>query len=222
MTKPHFNPKLYLIIGAAHCADQDPAALAAQAVRGGVTLVQLREKELSTRAFFQQAQALQNALAPLGVPLLINDRIDIALAARAAGVHIGQDDLPAAEARRVLGPDAIIGLTARSMAEAEAAPLELLDYISIGGVFATSSKNNTDAPIGLDGLCAIAQRLRAKTKLPLTAIAGIDHRNAAEVIRAGVDGVAVISAICAAESPQNAARELSTLIDQALSDRSQS
>ena len=214
------NPKLYLILGVDQCIHHDPVTIVTQAVQGGTTLVQLREKELSTREFLTIAQQLQNTLAAMDVPLLINDRIDIALAARTAGIHIGQEDIPVAEARKILGPYAIIGLTVRSLEEADAAPLELLDYISIGGVFTTQSKHNTEPPIGIDGLQEIVRRLRQETVMPLTAIAGINHDNAADVIQAGVDGVAVISSLCAANSPQQAANELSSIIDSALARRS--
>lgn len=206
------DPRLYLVLGPDDCAD--PAEVAAAAVAGGVTLVQLRAKQASSREFLALARRTLDALAGSGVPLLINDRVDIALAAGAAGVHIGQDDLPAAEARRLLGRDAIIGLTVRSRAEAETAPLELLDYVSIGGVFATRSKDNPDPPIGLRGLAEIATLLRRRGDLPLCAIAGIDTDRAGAVLGAGVDGIAVVSAITAAADPVQAARELRALLPE--------
>lgn len=206
------DPRLYLVLGPDDCAD--PAETAAAAVAGGVTLVQLRAKQASSREFLALARRTLDALAGSGVPLLINDRVDIALAAGAAGVHIGQDDLPAAEARRLLGRDAIIGLTVRSRAEAEAAPLELLDYVSIGGVFATRSKDNPDPPIGLRGLAEIAALLRRRGNLPLCGIAGIGADRAGAVLGAGVDGIAVVSAITAAADPVQAARELRALLPE--------
>lgn len=210
------DPRLYLVIGPDDC-DRDPVEIATAAVAGGVSLVQLRAKNLSGRAFLQLALRMKQALAGSGVPLLINDRVDIALAAQVDGVHLGQDDLPAREARRLLGPEAIIGLTIRSRHEAEQAPLAVLDYLSIGGVFTTRSKDNPDPPIGLSGLAALATLLRARSTLPLCAIAGINADNAASVLAAGVEGVAVISAITAASDPTLAARDLRHLIDAHLS-----
>jgi thiamine-phosphate pyrophosphorylase len=156
------------------------------------------------------ARRLKQCLAPLGVPLLINDRVDVALAAGADGVHIGQSDMDPADARRLLGPDAIIGITVKTRHEAGAISRGI-DYASIGGVFATASKQNPDPPIGLDGLASIAATL----ELPLVAIAGITRETTAPVISAGVDGVAVISAVCAAPDPRAAAAALRALVDGA-------
>lgn len=214
-TKPVLDPRLYLVIDPA-CCRHDPLTVAAAAARGGVTLVQLRDKHASTRALIRQAQALRDVLEPLGVPLLINDRVDVALAAAAAGVHVGQEDMPVEQARALLGPQAIIGLTVRSLEEAAAAPLDLLDYVSIGGVYATASKNNPNPPIGLDGLRQIAAAVRARQALPLTAISGLNTANSAAVMACGVDGVAVISAICAADDPEQAAAELYRLTGKTL------
>jgi thiamine-phosphate pyrophosphorylase len=187
---------------------------------GGATLVQLRDKHRDTRVMVEEARAIRAELAPLNVPLLINDRVDVALAAGADGVHVGQDDMAVADARRLLGPDAIIGLSIKTPQQAEAAPVELLDYAAIGGVFATTSKDNPDPPIGLDGLRRIAGVFRRRRpELPLCAIAGIDGSNAGATIAAGVDGLAVISALSLAPSPRDAARELRALIDSALAKR---
>src|SRR5258707_320344 len=119
---------------------------------GGDTLVQLRDKHGETRAMVEEARAIRGNLAPMHVPLLINDRVDVALAAGADGVHVGQDDMAVEDARRLLGPDAIIGLSIKTGAQAEAAPIDLLDYVGVGGVFATSSKDNPHPPIGPAGL----------------------------------------------------------------------
>jgi len=159
-------------------------------------------------------------VAPSRVPLLINDRVDVALAAEADGVHIGQDDMAAEDARLLLGRNAIIGLSIKSVAQAQAAPLEHLDYVAIGGVFATTSKGNTDPPIGLDGLRSIAQRIRARAPdFPICAIAGINESNAADVIAAGADGVSVISALSLAHNPAAAAKSLRGVVDRALAQR---
>src|SRR5207302_4537329 len=125
------------------------------------------------------------------VPLIINDRVDVALAAGADGVHVGPDDMPPEEARRLLGSNALIGLSIKTIDQARAAPLDLLDYVGIGGVYATASKDNPQAPIGADGLRTLVDVIHARAPgMPIAAIAGIDETNAAEVIAAGADGIA--------------------------------
>jgi thiamine-phosphate pyrophosphorylase len=171
----------------------------------------------------EEARALTAVLAPLDIPLLINDRVDVALAAEADGVHIGQDDMSAADARLLLGRTAIIGLSIKTLQQAQDAPLEYLDYVAIGGVYGTSSKDNTVAPIGIDGLRAIVQAICARDpKCPICAIAGINESNAAEVIAAGADGVAVISALSLASDPNKAARNLLSVVDGARARRGRS
>jgi len=193
------------------------AELTRLVVAGGATLIQLRDKLGSTRRMIEEARAVHAVLTGTGVPLLINDRVDVALAAGADGVHVGQDDMPAKEARRLLGPRATIGLSIKSVAQANAAPLDVIDYAGIGGVYATTSKDNPDPPIGVAGLRAIVAALRArKSDFPVCGIAGIDTSNAAGVIEAGADGVAVISALSIARDPESAARELRAVVDKAL------
>lgn len=188
--------------------------LARRVVEGGATLVQLRDKHGSTRRMVEEAVAIRRALEGSGVPLLINDRVDVALAAGADGVHVGQDDMPVADARRLLGPAAIIGLSIKTPEEAEAAPVDALDYVCIGGVYATMSKDNPKAPIGTDGLASRAAAFRRRAPaLPVGAIAGIDATNAADVMATGVDGVAVISALSMVDDPAAAARTLRTIVD---------
>jgi thiamine-phosphate pyrophosphorylase len=192
----------------------------ARRIAGHATLVQLRDKLGSTRAMSGEARALHAVLAPAGIPLLINDRVDVALAVGAEGVHIGQDDMPVADARRLLGPSAIIGLSVKTIEQAEAAPLDLLDYVAIGGVYATTSKEATAAPIGLDGLRRRVETVRARVpNYPVCAIAGVDAGNAGAVIAAGADGVAVISALSLAPDPSEAAHALRGVIDDALARR---
>jgi thiamine-phosphate pyrophosphorylase len=180
------------------------------------TLVQLRDKRAETGAFVEEARTLREVLAPLSVPLLINDRVDVALAAQADGVHIGQDDMAPQDARRLMGDGALIGLSIQSVEQAESAPLELIDYVGVGGVYATTSKENT-TPIGTAGLARIAQVIRArKAGFPICGIAGITAGNAAAVVAAGADGVAVISALSLAPDPAKAAQDLRSVVDQAL------
>jgi thiamine-phosphate pyrophosphorylase len=206
--------RLYALVDPERAGKRELPELARLVAQGGATLVQLRDKLSDTRPMVEHARALKAVLAPLKMPLLINDRVDVALAAGADGVHLGQDDMAVEDARRLLGPGAIIGLSIKTVAQAEAAPLDVLDYAAIGGVFATSSKANTSAPIGPAGLARIADIFRRRApKLPLCAIAGIDATNAADAIAAGVDGVAVISALSLTDDPQAAARTLRDIVD---------
>jgi thiamine-phosphate pyrophosphorylase len=210
--------RLYALVDPERAGGHDLAALARTLAVGGATLVQLRDKNSGTRQMIERACAIKAALA--GVPFLVNDRVDVALAAGADGVHVGQDDMPAQDARRLLGPDAILGLSIKTLEQVEAVPIELLDYVCIGGVFATASKDNPDPPIGLAGLKAIAAAMHARApRLPAGAIAGIDESNAKNAIAAGADGVAVISALSLAADPGAAARRLRAIVDQALSER---
>ena len=182
--------------------------------------MQLRDKHGATRAMVETARAIRDRLAPLGVPLLVNDRADVAFAAGADGVHLGQEDMTVEDARRLLGPHAVIGLSIKTLQQAAHAPLELLDYVCVGGVFATTSKDNPDPPIGLSGLRSIFAKIRARdADLPIGAIAGIDAGNAGDVIATGVDGIAVISALSLASNPQAAARDLRGIVEAALAQR---
>lgn len=180
------------------------AGVVASAVKGGVTMVQLREKTASTRAFIEEARVLKRLLTPLRVPLLINDRIDVALAAGADGAHVGQHDMPVALARQLLGPAAIIGLSITELGEVRDEDVELADYLGVGPVFAQSTKLDATPPLGLDGLAAV----RRATSKPIVAIGGVSAVNAGAVRSAGADGIAVVSAIMGAEDPMAAAAAL--------------
>lgn len=212
--------RLNAIVDPERAGGRDLAELARLCAEGGATLVQLRDKISETRAMIEAARAIKRALAPFGVPLVVNDRIDVALAAGADGVHIGPDDMAVADARRLLGPDAIIGLSIKSTAEAEAAPTDLIDYVGSGGVYVTLSKQQKKAPIGPEGLARIVAVFRRRVpNLPLAGIGGIDAGNAAEVIAAGADGIAVISALSLAPDPAAAARTLRQIVDAVLAKR---
>jgi thiamine-phosphate pyrophosphorylase len=214
--------RLYALIDPAVAGGHELADLA-RGIAASATLVQLRDKHGSTRRMMEEARALIGVLAPLDIPLLINDRVDVALAVEADGVHIGWDDMPPADARLLLGKTAIIGLSIKTLEQARAAPLDLLDYVAIGGVYGTTSKDNTSAPIGIAGLRAIVEAVRArKSNFPICAIAGINADNAAEVVEAGADGVAVISALSLAADPSKAARALRNAVDVALERRRRS
>ncbi len=215
--------RLYALVDPERSAGWPLVKLAHRVAEGGATLIQLRDKHAATRAMVAEARDLKAVLAPMRVPLIVNDRIDVALAAGADGVHVGQDDMDPADARRLLGPHAIIGISLKTPAQARAAPIDYLDYVAIGGVFATSSKDNPDPPIGLKGLASIVEAVRARApELPIGAIAGIDDTNASGVVAAGADGVAVISALSYAPDPTQAAKVLRDIVDRALAKRGRS
>jgi thiamine-phosphate pyrophosphorylase len=210
--------RVYALLDPAQSGGRTMGDLAAL-IGPAVTLVQLRDKHGTTREMVARAKAIKAAL-PAHVPLLINDRVDVALAAEADGVHIGWDDMEAAEARLLLGKQAIIGLSLKSVKQAQAAPIEHLDYVAIGGVFITMSKDNPDPPVGLDGFRAIFNAVRERApQMPVCAIAGIDASNAGGVIAAGADGVSVISALSLAADPAQTARNLRSVVDVSLSQR---
>lgn len=212
--------RLNAIIDPERANGRSLADLTRMVVAGGATLIQLRDKHGSTRRMIEQARAIHAVLAGTGVPLVINDRVDVALAAQADGVHVGQDDMRVEDARRLLGPQAIIGLSIKTTALANAAPIDLIDYAGVGGVYATTSKDNPDPPIGAAGLRDIVAAFHARSQdFPICGIAGIDARNARDVIAAGADGVAVISALSMHADPAAAARELRGIVDAALATR---
>jgi thiamine-phosphate pyrophosphorylase len=201
---------LYLVTDRGLAGGRGIEGVVEAAVRGGVTAVQLREKECCTRDFVELGRALARLLAPLGVPLIVNDRVDVALAIGASGVHIGQRDMDCAAARRLLGSDAAIGLSIETVEQARAAEALDADYLGVGPVFPTATKADAAPALGLAGLAQV----RAVSRHALVAIGGIGAGNARQAMEAGADGVAVVSAICAAGDPERAARELWHAIKQ--------
>lgn len=199
-----FDYSLYLVTDRTLSLGRSTVEVVRAAIRGGVSCVQLREKGCSTREFVDEARLLKALLAGTGVPLFINDRLDVALAVGADGVHLGQNDLAIADARRLVGNRMIIGISAESVADAVRAEAEGADYIGASPVFTTPTKTDTAPPLGLAGLRAI----RRAVQLPLVAIGGINADNAAAVLRAGADGLAVVSAIVSAPCPRTAAAGL--------------
>nr|WP_299245061.1 thiamine phosphate synthase [uncultured Halomonas sp.] len=197
-----FDLSLYLITDPAMCAERGLVETVTAAVRGGVTLVQLRDKHATDAELIEQAKALKSALAGSGVPLIINDRLEVALAADADGLHIGQTDGDAAAARKALGPDAILGLSINTPEQLAKADTSLLDYVGLGPVFATATKKDHESPLGFDGLAALA----SASALPSVAIGGLQAQHVGPVREAGAQGLAIISAICAAPDPQAAAQ----------------
>ena len=202
--------KLYLVTDRDLSLGRSLEEIVREAVAGGVTMVQLREKDAATGEFVELGRRLMSLLKPLGVPLIINDRVDVALAVDADGVHIGQSDMSYTDARRLLGPDKIIGLSVENFEDLEAANKLDVDYIGISPVYGTPTKTDTAEPFGLEGLKE-AVRLSLH---PTVAIGGMNVATAGEVIAAGADGVAVVSAICSAASARDAAAELATIIKQ--------
>jgi thiamine-phosphate pyrophosphorylase len=218
--RPPLDPRLNAIVDPERAGGQAMLDLARFVAAGGATQVQLRDKKSDTRAMIEEARAIKAVLAPYDVVFVVNDRVDVALAAGAHGVHIGPDDMAPEDARRILGPDAIIGLSVKTVAEAEAVPVGLIDYAGVGGVYATLSKEQKTPPIGTDGFARVAGALRRRAPaLPIVAIAGIDAGNAGAVIGASADGVAVISALSGSRDPAAAARTLREVVDGMLAKR---
>lgn len=203
MTK-HFDLSLYLVLDVAACGRAALVDTALAAVRGGATLVQLRDKTASHAALIASGTALVRALAGIGVPLIVNDDVEAAIACGAAGAHVGQGDLSPAMARARLGPDRILGLSVETVAQAAAADPALVDYVGISPVFGTGTKPDHAPPLGLQGLAAAT----AATRLPAVAIGGLAAEHAAAVLGAGAAGMAVVSAICGQPDPEAATRRL--------------
>jgi len=181
-----------------------------RAVIGGVRAVQVREKDASVREYLALVREMKALLEPLKVPLFVNDRVDVALASDAAGIHVGQRDMPCADVRRLVGPSRVVGVSVSTPEEAAQAEAQGADYLGVSPVFVTPTKTDTPEATGLEGLRAI----REATRLPLVAIGGIHVGNAASVVAAGADGVAVVSAIMAAEDPEAASRELLAAVER--------
>ncbi|WP_305846127.1 thiamine phosphate synthase [Photobacterium kishitanii] len=189
-----------------------------EAVAGGVTMVQVREKHGDVREFIQHAQAIKTILQQVytatghHIPLIINDRVDVALVVNADGVHLGQTDMPVTLARKLLGNDKLIGLsieTEQQLLDSASLPI---DYIGLSAIFATTTKNNLLTYWGIEGL----QHAAAISRFPIVAIGGINHSNLTAIMEAGADGVAIVSAISHAEDPRQATKEIAALLSQNL------
>lgn len=199
-----FDLSLYLVLNPDLCAGLGMVETARAAVAGGATIVQLRDKNADTADRIEIGRALKSALAGTGAKLIVNDDVEAALAIGADGLHIGQEDTGAHAARRMIGPDMILGLSVETEELAAAVEPGLIDYVGIGPVFATPTKPDHKQPIGFDGLA----RLVAVTTVPAVAIGGLKTEHAAAVLAAGAKGLAVVSAICGTPDPQAAAMRI--------------
>ena len=201
---PPIDYSLYLVISQNDCQARDVFTVLDQAVQGGVTLVQLREKTMPTRDLVALAKKIKGFLSKHNIPLIINDRVGVALAVGADGVHVGQDDMHPLDVRPLIGPNRILGLSINTEDQLQEARTLPVDYLGMGPVFATQTKKDSKPVLGGDGLS-----LLCRTKhIPAVGIGGINARNASQVIAAGAEGIAVVSAVCGADSPKQAAEEL--------------
>jgi len=207
------NWRVYVITDSHHARGRSPREIALAAVAGGATAVQLRMKDAPARAVLDAAREIGPLCRAASVLFIVNDRVDIAQIAGADGVHIGQDDLPAPDARALLGPHALIGVSAATIDEALAAERAGADYLGVGAVYVTGTKPDAGAPVGLDRL----REIRGAVRIPLVGIGGITAANAAAVIRAGASGVAVITAVTQADDMVHAVRRIREQVDAALS-----
>jgi thiamine-phosphate pyrophosphorylase len=206
--KPAVDWSLYVVTDRPLARGRPLEQVVEAALRGGATVIQLREKEASTREFIALGQRLQELCRARQVPLIINDRLDVALALGADGVHVGQDDMPVGLARQLLGPEKIVGATASTPQEARQAEADGADYLGCNAVFYTPTKTDTGAPLGIEGF----RRLVQTVSIPIVAIGGIEAANAAKLIQAGAAGVAVVWAVWAADDPEAAAREICQVV----------
>ena len=206
---------LYVVLDRTAAAGRELPAILEGALAGGARMIQLREKTLPSGTVFPLAQQLLARCRAAGVPFIVNDRVDLAMAVGADGVHLGQDDLPPAAARLMLKPGMILGLSTHSVAQAEAAQAAGADYVAVGSMYPTATKPEFQL-VGP----ALVRELRPRIRAPLVAIGGITAANAGEVIAAGADAVAVISAVCSAPDPAAAARAFVTVIETARGARS--
>jgi len=205
---------LYGIVDPNRSKGRSLAELAKISAENGATLIQYRDKQNDIRTMIENAKSIKQSLKETGVPFIVNDRVDIALASGADGVHLGQEDMKAKDARKLLGEEAIIGLSIKTNEQAENAPIQFLDYAFVGGVFDTQSKDNKTS-VGINGWIEIANILKNRSpKIPVGAIAGIDETNIGSLFEAGCDGVAMISALYMADDVALATRKLADIINE--------
>ncbi len=206
--RANFDLSVYLVTDRALCGARGVVETVRQAIAAGASMVQLRDPDAKTRGLVEDARALVAMLRPAGIPFIVNDRVDVALAAEADGVHLGQSDMSVSDARALIGPAPILGLSITSLADLVASDLTQVDYLGVGPVFATATKADAAPAMGLAGLAAV----RAASSLPIVAIGGISADNTAATIAAGADGIAVVSAICAAPDAAVTTRHLADIV----------
>lgn len=199
---------VYLVTDRELARGRTTLEIAGAAIRGGVSCIQLREKMCSTREFIDESLAIRSLLARHGIPLIINDRVDVALAVKADGIHLGQKDMPCRMARQIIPESMIVGISVESLDDAIAAQKDGADYLGVSPIYPTPTKTDTAQALGLEGLRSI----RSEVDLPLVGIGGLNADNAAAVIYNGADGVAVVSAIVAADDPEAATRDLIEIV----------
>ena len=204
LEKRKIDYSLYLVTDRSLSLGRSNLEIIKAAVTGGVTVVQLREKEATTREVYEQGLKIRDFLREREIPLIINDRLDIALALDADGVHLGQDDMPVAAARKILGKEKLIGASVFTPAEARAAEAAGADYLGLSPIFVTSTKPELTVQIGIDGISPIRRAVR----IPLVGIGSLNAGNAFRAMEAGLDGVAVVAAICSHHDPEGAARAI--------------
>ena len=202
--KTNIDYRVYLVLDPDLTAQLGMVETALAAAQAGAGLIQLRAPQWKKRAYFECAVSLKNALKPYGIPLIIDDHVDVALAAKADGVHVGQKDLPVEAVRQLVGPNMIVGLSINNMAQLQAMDPNLVDYIGVGPVYTTTTKKDAAAPIGIEGLSAIAQQ----SPVPVVGIGGINETRTVEIAQTAAHGVAVISAICGQADPAQATAKL--------------
>ncbi|MDH7553485.1 MAG: thiamine phosphate synthase [Spirochaetota bacterium] len=210
--KTRFQSLLYLVTDR-QLAKKPVEVVVEEAIKGGADCVQLREKNIDTKEFVEIAQMIKYITDRYNVPLIINDRIDVALAVHAYGVHLGQDDMPLTTARKIVPHAMVIGISVSTVNEAIEAEKDGADYIGAGSVFPTSTKDDISGIIGLEGI----QEIKKAVSIPVIAIGGIQIHNAEQVIQHGADGIAVVSAIVSSDNPYEAAKTLKTIICEAKS-----
>ncbi|AYG68915.1 MULTISPECIES: thiamine phosphate synthase [unclassified Rhizobium] len=206
-----FDLSLYLVLDLVLCADLGMIETTRAAIAGGATIVQLRDKHAPTAVMIETGRALKQILQGTNARLIVNDNIEAAITIGADGLHIGQEDMNAAEARRLIGPDMILGLSVETETLASAMDAGIVDYAGVGPVFATPTKPDHKQPIGFDGLTRIVRLC----PVPSVAIGGLKAEHAADVFSAGADGLAVVSAICGQSDPQAATALIANAIKEA-------
>lgn len=204
MGRKNLDLSLYVITDRRTAGKRSLVDIVRAAIKGGAALIQLREKEATTLEMVELGMMLHAVTREAGIPLIVNDRIDVALAVDAEGVHVGQHDMPASIARGLIGQDRILGVSAETVEDALRAEHEGADYLGVGDIFGTPSKADAGAPIGIEGLVKVVKAV----SIPVVGIGGITQENAEAVIRAGAVGVSVISAVIGAPDPEEAARGL--------------